>query len=118
MLANMCELKIVAVYDVCRQDIATAQSLKRGEKFKLFDSGAELMGDEYCYMHICTQPLKLVDANSILCELIEKRIDETAKKEKGIVEMPSVFLTLPGVEKTMNGGVYTLPWNNKKQESV
>jgi len=61
-------------------------------------------------MHLCTQPGKLVDAASVLCASLEKKLDEEAKKNGGIIELPSALLTMTSVEKTTNGGTYSLKW--------
>jgi hypothetical protein len=57
MLANMTSVKVVSVYDICRQPLDELKELKRG-----LGKPQELFGDEYTYCHICTQPGTLVDA--------------------------------------------------------
>ena len=57
MLANMTGVKVVSVYDICRQPLEELKELKRG-----LGKQPELFGDEYSYCHICTQPGQLVDA--------------------------------------------------------
>lgn len=111
------DLKIVACYDVCRQDRVNApKSIEPSKvKNKTFDQGTELFGDEYFYMHICTQPLKLVAAKSILCDIMKTHLEAESKKTYGVIEIPTVFIALPGVEKTMNGGTYTLKWDREKK---
>lgn len=61
-------------------------------------------------MHLCTQPGKLVDAASVLCVSLEKKLEEEAKKNGGVIELPSALLTMTSVEKTTNGGTYSLKW--------
>lgn len=107
-------LKIVAFYDVCRQDRASVAELETGAKHKMWDNSFAEAGEEYSYMHLCTQPGKLVDAQSVLCQKLEERLNAEAKKNYGVIEFPSALLTMPSVEKTTNGGIYTLKWDEKK----
>ena len=104
-------LKIVAFYDVCRQDKGSVPSLTTGAKHQLWDNSfQDDAGLEYSYMHLCTQPGKLVDAASVLCTSLEKKLEDEAKKNAGVIELPSALLTMASVEKTTNGGTYSLKW--------
>jgi len=63
MLANMTGVKIMSIYDVCRQPMEELKELKRG-----LGKPQELFGDEYTYCHISTLPNTLVDAKSEMAQ--------------------------------------------------
>ena len=106
MLANMTGVKIVSVYDVCRQDINELKELKRGLGKK-----QDLFGDEYTYCHICTLPNTLVDAKSEMAEQFTQTMEDKAKADPhNIVEFPRCLTGVPEVEKTINGEAFTIKW--------
>jgi len=105
-LANLTGASIMAVYDVCRQNIETVKELKRGVKTD------DLFGDEYSYCHICTQPGQLVDADSCMADDINDHLHQMAKEDDyGVLNFPKNILTVQSVEKTVNGPAYKIKWN-------
>lgn len=106
MLANMTGVKVVSVYDVCRQPIEELKELKRG-----LGKPAELFGDEYSYCHICTLPGTLVSAQSEMAENFATALaDKAAADAHGIIEFPRCLTAVPEVEKTINGEAFTIKW--------
>lgn len=106
MLANMTGVKVVSVYDVCRQPLEELKELKRG-----LGKEQVLFGDEYSYSHICTQPGTLVDAESEMAVNFTQTMEEKAKADPhSIIEFPRVLTGVPEVEKTINGEAFTIKW--------
>ena len=63
-LSSHCDAHVLAFYDECRSDLKSFLNLSRGAE----QSNASLFADNIPYMHLCTQPLKVVDAKSQLAE--------------------------------------------------
>lgn len=110
VIANKTQAHIISIYDVCRQEMKDLKNLKRGGG-PVATEDDQTFGDEYCYMHICAQPGKLVDGDSTMAKDLIEHIDEAAQKDKhGLLEIPTCLVSLEGLEKTMNGESYTIKY--------
>ena len=103
---------IIAFYDVCRSDLRAFPNLTRGEEAVI----GELGGEDYNYMHICTKPLSTVPAKSTMAESVLSHLTQRASENAGgLVQIPTCWAGLRGVEKTDTGDVYRLKWVDRKR---
>ena len=103
---------VIAFYDVCRSDLRSFPNLTRGDETVIGD----MDGDDYNYMHICTKPLSTVPAKSTMAESVLSHLTQRASENAdSLVQIPTCWAGLRGVEKTDTGDVYHLKWVDRKR---
>ena len=107
-------LNVLAVYDICRSDLAKFKGLSRGEEDRPLDTGNCIN-----YQSICgTDPRGTVPAASKLAVLLFKECDKAAAQNpQSMIQIPIAWIAFQGengmVEKGMMGEIYWMGWKQK-----
>jgi len=108
-------LNVLAVYDICRSNLANFKGLSRGEDERPLDSGNCIN-----YQSISgTDPRGTVPAASKLAVLLFKECDlAAAQNAHSEIHIPIAWISFQGengmVEKGMMGQTYWIKWNVDK----
>ena len=103
---------IVAVYDICRSDLAKFKGLSRGDDSPHLEGGN---GVNYVAIN-GTDPSGTVDAASTLAITLFAECDEVASEHvNSLIRIPTCWVEFQGnngmVEKTMMGKTYNIHWD-------
>ena len=103
---------IVAVYDICRSDLAKFKGLSRGDDTPHLEGGN---GVNYVAIN-GTDPSGTVDAASTLAVTLFAECDEAASEHvNSLIRIPTCWVEFQGnngmVEKTMMGKTYNIHWD-------
>lgn len=86
--AETYDIKILAVYDMCREAAAHFRPSDDEEGARGDAGKPAKVGKEYSYMSLGAAPTKTIDINSVLAQTFDEHMAKKAGENNGIIKMP------------------------------